>query len=84
MPERLRLAVELAAWCELRRGEILGLQRGDIDTVTGAIRIERSLGELRKDQGGVVLGPPKTAAGRRTIHAPETLLRSLFITWSST
>jgi integrase len=31
MPEGLRCALLLATWCQLRRGEILGLQRQDID-----------------------------------------------------
>ena len=31
MPERWRIAVELAAWCHLRPGELLGLERRDID-----------------------------------------------------
>jgi integrase len=31
VPERLRLALVLAAWCQLRLGEILGLQRRDVD-----------------------------------------------------
>ena len=33
MPERLQLAVLLATWCQLRRGEILGLRRCDIDVL---------------------------------------------------
>ncbi len=31
MPEPWRIAVELAAWCHLRLGELLGLERRDID-----------------------------------------------------
>lgn len=31
MPERQRIAVSLAAWCQLRRGELLGLRRRDVD-----------------------------------------------------
>ncbi len=31
MPEHLRVSVVLAVWCQLRRGEILGLNRSDID-----------------------------------------------------
>jgi integrase len=32
----------LAAWCQLRRGEVLGLQRGDIDLVNGTVKVERA------------------------------------------
>ena len=35
VPERYRLALLLAAWCALRRGEVLGLQRADIDMGRG-------------------------------------------------
>lgn len=35
MPESMRLAVYLAAWCQARQGEILGLQRGDIHGLEG-------------------------------------------------
>lgn len=31
MPEHLRIAIPLAAWCSLRLGEVLGLQRGDLE-----------------------------------------------------
>lgn len=31
MPDSLRIAVYLASWCQLRRGELLGLERRDID-----------------------------------------------------
>lgn len=34
MPERLRLMIELAAWCALRFGEVAELRRGDIDLKT--------------------------------------------------
>ena len=38
--ERLRLAVLLAVWCGLRRGELLGLERRDID-LEGAVLLGR-------------------------------------------
>ena len=31
MPDRLRIAVPLAAWCALRLGEVLGLERRDLE-----------------------------------------------------
>ncbi len=33
MPQRLRIAVPLAAWCALRIGEVLGLQRRDLENL---------------------------------------------------
>lgn len=41
MPERLRLSVLLGAWCALRQGEVLGLQRGDIDIAAATVRVAR-------------------------------------------
>ena len=40
MPEELRIAVVLAAWCQLRRGEVRGLRRKDVDLVLGVVTIE--------------------------------------------
>ena len=68
MSERLRLAVILAAWGGLRRGEILGLQRRDVDAKDSSVRVERALHELHS--GSVHLGPPKSHAGIRTVHLP--------------
>jgi integrase len=73
MPAELRAAVVLAAWGTLRRGEVLGLRRGDIDLVAGTVRVERSLGERRN--GDVIIGPPKSAAGVRTVNMPLSALR---------
>jgi integrase len=46
MPERFRVVVTLAAWGGLRRGEVLGLRRGDVNEVTGRIHVERTLHEM--------------------------------------
>jgi integrase len=73
MPAQLRAAVVLAAWGILRRGEVLGLRRGDIDLEAGTVRVERSLGERRN--GDLMIGPPKSAAGVRTVNMPVSALR---------
>jgi len=70
MPAKLRAAVALAAWGTLRRGEVLGLQRRDIDLGAATVRVERSLGERRN--GVVIIGPPKSDAGERTVHMPPS------------
>jgi len=72
MPAKLRAAVVLAAWGTLRRGEVLGLRRCDIDVASGTVRVERSLGERRN--GAVIVGPPKSAAGVRTVHMPASAM----------
>ncbi|MDA8374286.1 MAG: site-specific integrase [Actinomycetota bacterium] len=74
MPDRLRLAIYLAAWCQLRHGEILGLERRDVDLLHGSIRIERT---VSWPPGGMQLGPPKTQAGVRTVYVPPNILDQL-------
>jgi integrase len=71
-PEHQQLAILLAAWCQLRRGEVLGLQRRDVDLLHSAIRVERSV--VRPMVGNVIVGPPKTAAGQRTLAVPANVL----------
>ena len=71
MPPRLRAAVLLASWCSMRRGEIIGLERRDIDLRQGMISIERSATWAR---GGLLIGPPKTRAGYRRIAIPSNIL----------
>ncbi|MGH9068616.1 MAG: site-specific integrase, partial [Acidimicrobiales bacterium] len=74
-PECYRLALSLAAWCQLRRGEVLGLQRRDVDLLHGTIRIERA---WSVPMGGPAsLGPPKTQAGVRTLAVPANVIPAL-------
>lgn len=75
MPDHLRLLVELAAWCQLRRGELLGLKRRDIDLMHATMRIERSR-NFRRD-GSSIIKPPKTKSGNRTLSIPPNVLQSL-------
>jgi integrase len=70
----LRIAVLLAAWCQCRRGELLGLERRDVDLLHGTVRIERTANHA---PGGVVIGPPKSDAGIRTIVFPSNILDDL-------
>jgi integrase len=67
----LRLLILLAAWCQLRRGELLGLERRDFDLLHGKVTIERSVNYVA---GGRRVGPPKTEAGIRTLALPPHLL----------
>lgn len=75
MPERLRLAVLVAAWCQLRRGEVLGLQRADVDLLHGALKVERAW--VLPAKGRPIVGPPKTDAGRRSVAIPPNVLSDL-------
>ena len=75
MPAKLRAAVMLASWGTLRRGEVLGLRRDDVGLGAGTVRVERSLGERRN--GAVIVGPPKSGAGVRTVHMPPSAMEVL-------
>jgi integrase len=69
---RFRAMVLLASWCSLRFGELVGLQRSDIDLGFRVVTITRRLQELQNGQ--VVVGPPKTGAGRRRVSIPPHIL----------
>jgi integrase len=56
--------VALALASGMRRGELLGLQWGDVDLDAGTLRVERSLEETK---AGLRLKPPKMKRGRRKI-----------------
>ena len=72
VPERFEALVLLAAWAGLRRGEVLGLERRDIDLDAARVRVERAVHHMTN--GKVFVGPPKTSAGVRTVHFPEHLV----------
>ena len=72
MPERLRLVVLLATWTQLRRGEILGLRRKDIDFIHRTLSVAKT--RQRLGSGTEVVGPPKSSAGVRTIAIPPHLV----------
>ena len=50
---RYRAAVLLAAWCGLRRGELLGLVREDVDLRAGSVTVRRNRVELLATRCGV-------------------------------
>lgn len=72
MPERLQLLVLLATWCQLRRGELLGLRRRDFDVLHGVLSIERSRTFMMT--GSSLVKAPKSSAGRRVIAIPANVV----------
>ncbi len=72
VPERYETMVLLAAWCALRFGELAALRRDRVDLVHNEIRVSETVTEL--GTGDRFAGPPKTAAGRRTVAVPPHLL----------
>lgn len=77
MPEHLRALVLLGFWGALRLGELIALERRDLDLDTttgrGLVRVERAQTEV----GGLPLvGPPK-ADSMRTVNLPGAAVRAL-------
>jgi integrase len=71
MPERFRALVILTTFGCLRWGEATALQRRDLDLVAGTVRVRQSYGE--EAGGKLVLGPPKSRAGVRTVSIPSAI-----------
>ena len=71
MPQRYQPMVLLASWCALRFGELIELRRRDIDLSHGVVKVRR--GAVRAE-GTVVIGDPKSDAGRRDVAVPPHLM----------
>lgn len=67
MPARLRLLVTLAAWCGLRRGELLELRRSDVAGDGSVVRVRRAVVFVGGEPN---VGPPKSTAGVRDVAVP--------------
>lgn len=63
---RYRVAVALAAWCGLRRGEICALRLGDVDLDQGRVTVRRNYVELLEAPTKFEKDP-KSEAGKRTV-----------------
>ena len=75
MPDHLKVVVLLAAWCQLRRGEILGLRRRDVDPLHATIRIEQT--RTFTMNGESIIKAPKTSAGSRTVAVPKFMVGAI-------
>lgn len=75
MPDRYRVLVLVTVFGSLRWGEVIALQRSDIDVKAGTVRVRKAFTELRGR--GMVLGPPKSRAGRRVVALPSAILPEL-------
>jgi integrase len=72
---RFRAMVLLAAFGGLRRGELFALRRRDLNLLhrTVSVELQRQQGAHGED----IVGPPKTAAGRRTLVLPAEVVAEL-------
>src|SRR6202034_1472911 len=75
MPEHLAIAVLLAAWCVLRRAEVLGLRRCDVDLEAGTVSVVVTLPKAM--DGTIIEKGPKTTTGQRTAAVPSNVLPAL-------
>jgi integrase len=72
---RYRVLVMLAVFAGLRWGELAALRRRDIDLDVQTVRVVRQLTEVRGS--GLAFGPPKSAAGKRTVVLPAVIIPDL-------
>jgi integrase len=83
---RYRAAVLLAAWCGLRRGEVIGLLTEDVDLEARIVYVRRNRIELLETPVAFD-ADPKTDAGRRPVSIPPHVLPFLaqhMTTWAGT
>jgi integrase len=71
---RYRALVLLAMFGSLRWGELMALEARHIDLDQATVQIEATLVEADRGQE---LGPPKSAAGRRTVALPPRIVPEL-------
>jgi len=65
--------VLLAAWCGLRRGEVVA-PREDIDLEAGTVTVRHNRVELLESPSAAFDADPKTDAGKRTVAVPPHVL----------
>lgn len=71
MPARYRTMILLTAFTSLRFGEVTALRRGDIGEKAKHVQVNRAFVEVPGK--GLVCGPPKSRAGKRTVIIPEAI-----------
>lgn len=69
-----RTMVNLMIFTGLRRGEVVGLQWGDIDLEQRTLQVIRNVIRDTKSESGIYIGTPKTEDGARTIALSSYLV----------
>lgn len=69
-----RTMVNLMVFTGLRRGEVVGLQWGDIDLEQKTVQVVRNVIRDTKSETGIYIGTPKTEDGVRTIALSSYLI----------
>ncbi|MEU6748107.1 tyrosine-type recombinase/integrase [Spirillospora sp. NPDC046719] len=72
VPEHLRALVLLATFASLRWGEVAAPRRMDLDLNARTVTVRQAQVEL--DTGELIIGPPKSRAGLRTVALPRAVI----------
>lgn len=75
VPDRYSALILLATFGCLRWGEVSALRRRDVDVERGVVQVREAFTEQRGK--GLVLGPPKSRAGVRTVAIPAAILPTI-------
>lgn len=79
--ERLGICIEVLLGTGLRRGELVALRWQDVDLQSGVIHVTRTVNRVRLPDGSrrttLSVQEPKTAAGRRSVPLPPSVLLAL-------
>lgn len=82
---RYRAMVLLATFCGLRVGELRALRQRNLDLLHRTVSVVEQFQQL--NDGTLVLGPPKTDAGRRVVAIPGVIIPDLdahLASWTTT
>jgi integrase len=72
---RYRALVLLATFASLRWGEATALRRSHLDLESGVVRVRAAL--IERSTGEMLIGPPKSKAGRRIVGIPDAIIPAL-------
>ena len=72
---RFYALVLLATFCSLRWGEATALRRCDLDLDARAVRVRAAY--VERSTGEMLVGPPKSKAGRRVVGIPDAIIPTL-------
>src|ERR1035437_1435257 len=69
---RYLVLVLLTTFGSLRWGEVTALRRTDLDLHAGTVRVR--VAHVERSTGEILLGPPKSRAGRRIVGIPQAII----------
>lgn len=74
MPSQHRALTLICGMCGLRFGEAVALRRRDVDLESRSLTVART---ATRAAGVKTAGPPKTAAGKRSVTMPKSVAKAL-------